>query len=328
LHAVNSAPAPEQTTEQSDYLAIFVADRSLGRDEDKVIALCQAFIARYPATAALSPAASPTSASEGTKVAALEESSHLPEVRMKLGQVYFRREEFNLAQMQFELLAGEAPSSLLAEKALFMAGEASVKSRSQGGLDHAIEVFGKVAKLNGLLKPYARLQQADIQNKQGKPEDAVNLYKDILAANPPTEVKFAALAGQGRNLFELGTKDAANYEEALKAYQELAEESNTSSGATWRASALYQKGKCLEALKRPDEALAAYYDVLQAGVTKPHEYFWFYRAGFDAGHLCEAQEQWKSAVGVYQKMAALEGPRAEEAKAQVTRLCLEHFIWE
>ena len=78
----------------------------------------------------------------------------------------------------------------------------------------------------------------------------------------------------------------------------------------------------------PEEALAAYYQVVENGATQPQEYFWFYKAGFDACRLSESREQWKSAIAIYQKMAAIKGPRAEEAKARMTQLRLEHFLWE
>ena len=54
----------------------------------------------------------------------------------------------------------------------------------------------------------------------------------------------------------------------------------------------------------------------------------FYKAGFEAAHILEAQEQWKPAIAIYQKMAALEGPRSDEAKNRITDLRLKHFIWE
>ena len=78
----------------------------------------------------------------------------------------------------------------------------------------------------------------------------------------------------------------------------------------------------------PEEALAAYYEVVESGLAKPQEYFWFYKAGFDACRLSEDREQWKSAIAIYKKMASIEGPRAEQAKARMDQLRLEHFIWE
>ena len=302
LRVVNESPAPAQTVEQSDYLAIFVADTAAPPADEQVIALCRAFIERYPA------------------------SSKLDEVRMKLGQVYFRKGDFASAQTQLETLARETPASPLVETALFIAGQASMKRLDAGGIDRAIELFSQVAALNGPLKLHARLELALLQNRLGKEADAVKLYDDILRANPTGEIKSAAMAGKADNLFALGAKDKTQYAPALGTYEALANEPGLN--ATLQHRALYNKGRCLEMLGRPEEALAAYYEVVESGLARPQEYFWFYKAGFDACRLSESREQWKSAIAIYQKMASIEGPRAEESKARMNQLRLEHFIWE
>ena len=302
LRVVNETPAPAPTVEQSDYLAIFVADANTPPADDKVIALCRNFAARYP------------------------HSSRLPEVRMKLGQVFFRTGDFASAQTQFETLALETPASPLVEAALFLAAQSSIKRIDAGGIDRAIELLGEVAARNGPFKLHARLQLAALQNRLGKEADAVKIYDDILRANPAPEIKAAALAGKADNLLALGAKDKPLLEQALALYDQLANEPDIDATAQHRA--LYNKGRCLETLERPEEALAAYYQVVQSGAANPQEYFWFYKAGFDACRLSEARQQWKSAIAIYQKMAALDGPRAEEAKARMTQLRLEHFIWE
>lgn len=303
LKVVNEKPAASpEITEQAEYLAIFVAAAATPRDDERVITLGLEFLDRYP------------------------EAVKEPEVRMKLGQLYFAREDFASAQNQLELLVKEHPTSPLAEAALFLAGQASIKRMGEGGVDRAIVLFEEVVKLDGALKYHARLQQAQAQNQLGKQDEAILVYDAILRAFPPAEIEWAALAGKANNLSELGQKDPAMREQALAIYTELA--AKTGSNATWRSLALYQKGRCLEALQRPDEALAAYYDVLQIGAAQPVEYFWFYKAGFDAGRLCEDRQQWKSAIAVYQKMAAVDGPRSEQAKGLVSHLRLLHFIWE
>ncbi|MCX6967030.1 MAG: tetratricopeptide repeat protein [Verrucomicrobia bacterium] len=302
LKVVNTSPLTTQTAEQSDYLAIFVADAANPPADDKVIALCRAFIERHPT------------------------SQRLPEVRMKMGQVFFRNGDFASAQTQFETLALETPASPLVEAALFLAAQASTKRIDAAGMDRAIELFGDVATRNGPLALHARLQLAALQNRLGKEGDAVKLYDDILRANPGTEIKAAALAGKADNLLALGARDKTLVEQALAVYEQLASEPGIDATAQHRA--LYNKGRCMEKLERPEEALAAYYEVVESGVAKPQEYFWFYKAGFDACRLSESRQQWKSAIAIYQKMAALEGPRAEEAKARMTQLRLEHFIWE
>ena len=302
LKVVNDNPASAPTAEQSDYLAIFVADAANPPADDKVIALCRTFAARHP------------------------KSPRLPEVRMKLGQVFFRTGDFASAQTQFETLALETPASPLVEAALFLAAQSSTKRIDAEGIDRAIELFGEVAARNGPLKLHARLQLAALQNRLGKEADAVKIYDDILKANPAAEIKAVALSGKADNLLALGARDKALVEQALALYDQLASEPGIDATAQHRA--LYNKGRCLETLARPEEALAAYYQVVESGAANPKEYFWFYKAGFDACRLSETRQQWKSAIAIYQKMAALDGPRAEEAKARMTQLRLEHFIWE
>ena len=99
--------------------------------------------------------------------------------------------------------------------------------------------------------------------------------------------------------------------------------------AAWRNQALYKKASALELLGRPSEALLAYYDVLGRSAAEEREYLWYYKAGFEAARMFEANKEWKSAIGVYEKMAALEGPRSVEARSRIKQLRLEHFIpWE
>ena len=302
LQVVNTSPAPSKTAEDSDYLAIFVADDANTPSGEKVIALCRSFIERHPA------------------------SELLPKVRMKLGQIHFRNGDFASAQAQFETLALEAPASPLAEPALFLAAQASTKRIDAVGIDRAVELFNNVASRDGPLKFHARLQLAALQNRLGKEADAAKLYDDILRANPAPEIKSAALTGKADNLFALGAKEKTFYEQALAVYGQLASEPGISPVLQHRA--FYGEGRCLEKLSRPEEALAAYYRVVDSGTDKPTEYFWFYKAGFDACRLSESREQWKTAIAIYQKMAAMEGPRAEEAKERMTQLRMEHFIWD
>jgi len=154
------------------------------------------------------------------------------------------------------------------------------------------------------------------------------LYDDILGAKPDADLKFAALCGKGQNYFLLGGDDPKYFDQAIAAYTELA--SQPDGPAYWRNQALYYKGKCYEKLNKQNEALAAFYDVIQPPGKRNDspEYFWYYKAGFDAARLMEEQGEWKSAIGIYQKMASLQGPRAEEAKSRAEQLRLDHFIWE
>jgi len=310
LEAANPAgEKPALPGEATDALAIFVADAREGRDDEKIVERCRRYLREHP------------------------EGARRLEVRMKLGEVFFRQGDFAGAQNEFETVARESPGTPLAEGALYLAGQAATRSMSAKGTERALALFEEVARSGGGLRFQARLAQAALKNQSGQPGEAILLYDAVLEAAPPKEIRFAALAGKARSRAEQGGKEAL--EAALDLYRKLATEAaETAEAGTageetlWRSQALYQSGRTLEALERPEEALAAYYDVLESGREQPQEYFWYYKAGFEAGRLCETLRNWEGAIAIYRKMAALEGPRREEAHARMAQLRLEHFIWE
>ena len=91
--------------ERADYLEIWIEDATPSADETAVIAAANNFLQQYP------------------------DSRFTAEVRMKLAEAYFRRQDFANAQTQFELLAQQKPEARLAEKALFFA-------RAQRDVEH------------------------------------------------------------------------------------------------------------------------------------------------------------------------------------------------
>jgi TolA-binding protein len=303
LRVANESADPA-TAEHTDYLAIFLAEKETPPAPEKVVQLANEFIRKRPT------------------------SPLLAEVRMKLGQVYFQRGDFAGAETQFTTLAREAPASAYAETALFLAGQSAMQSINAGAVDRALDLFREVVKRDGELKLYARQQQAIVQGRLGKETDAIDLYDAILAAQPPAEpeLRYAALAGKGESLRELGRKDRGRLTAALAVFAQLATQPGVP--PAWRNQALYKKSNVLALLDRQPEALTALYDVLDQGRTAPREYFWYYKAGFDLATAFEQQSNWKSAIGIYEKMAALEGPRAADATAMAKDLRLKHFIWE
>ena len=56
--------------------------------------------------------------------------------------------------------------------------------------------------------------------------------------------------------------------------------------------------------------------------------FGFIRLALMLPILLEETSDWKSAVAVYRKLAAVGGTRSDEAQARLTQLRLEHFLWD
>lgn len=289
--------------ERTDYLMIWIED-STNANDGKVIELAKGFLGRH------------------------RESALAPDVRLKLAEEYYRRQDFSNAQTQFETLAAQNPSELLKEKALFFAAKSAVSSMGAQSLDHAISLFDQVVRLNGGMKWVARNEQAAIERKIGKPQDALVLYEEVLKSDAPPDEKNEALCGKGDVLFEMGRTDPKSYRRAIEVYDELAAAAEKQ--IQWRNQALFKKGICLEKEADRAGALATFFKVLDSETRpdRPHELFWFYKAGFNAARLLEEDVKWQSAAAIYEKLAASGGLRSEEAKARLKHLRLEHFLWQ
>jgi hypothetical protein len=167
-----------------------------------------------------------------------------------------------------------------------------------------------------------------IERKLGKPQDALTLYDEVMRGDARPPEKRAALCGKADILFELGAVDPQNYHDAIGLYDQLAAQKGVP--PHWRNEALFKKGVCLEKLQAPADALATFYTIVegdnQAGGQR--EYFWFYKAGFNAARLLEEASKWQPAAAIYEKLAFAGGGRSEEAKSRLNRLRLEHFLWD
>jgi tetratricopeptide (TPR) repeat protein len=309
--AVVATETTPELREQAEYLGIFLDDAQTprndaqsARNEEQAIARGRDFIRQHPASAVLG------------------------EVRMKLGEIYFRREDYLNAQEQFETLAREQPDGPHATAALFLAGQCSMKLLNTASLNRALELFGAVVEKHGPLEAHARLHQALVKTKLGAPDDAVKIYDNILSAQPPVdpELRLAALTGKADNLVALGKTDPKQFTAAIASYDQVI--ATAAAPPSWRNQAAYKKAKTLEQQDQSDAALVIFYDILKNAATGPRETFWFAKAGFDAAALVESRQQWKSAVGLYEKMAAIPGPHAEQARQRVRKLRLEHFLWD
>lgn len=290
--------------ERADYLRIWLADAAPDPNAPGVIALATEFLEKH------------------------EGSRFTPNVRMKLGEAYFRRQDFVNAQTQFELLAQADPNGQFAEKAEFFAAESASQTMAEKSLDRALVLLNEVVKRNGELKWAARNEQALIERKLGKPQDALTLYEEVLKGDAKPGEKREALCGKADVIYELASNDREKYKAAFESYEQLA--SAPEVPAHWRNQALFKAGMCLEKMDDRPHALETFYRVLEneERPDKPREFFWFYKAGFNAARLLEEQSQWAPAASVYQKLALAGGERSDEAKARLSQLRLEHFLWE
>jgi len=292
-------------TERADYLTIWIEDAAPDSDPAKVIAAATEFLRKYPG------------------------SPFIADVRMKLAETYYRRQDFPNAQTHFQVLAQENPRGPFTERALFFAAKSATQSMATQSLDRALVLLDEVVKKNGELKWAARNEQAAIERKLGKSQDAATLYDEVLQGNAKPEEKREALCGKGDIFYELGETNRENYQRAIEIYDQLAAQKDAP--VHWRNQALFKKGICLEKLGDRENALATFYKIIEEE-NRPdrpqREFFWYYKAGFNAARLLEDDSKWQPAAVVYQKLAFVGGARSDEAKSRLSRLRLEHFLWE
>lgn len=289
---------------RADVLELWIASALPGVSPDEAARLGRAMLARHPS----GPAA------------------YL--IRMKLGAIFYGMEDYTSARDQFQLAAAEAGGSEAEDEAALLAGLAAMRMMDPQALDAAAALFQEVAAGGGARAGEARRFLAEIQSLLGRHTEAAALCDQLLAANPPPRDRAEILLLKANSLKEAGAAgDPAQIVKALPLYDEAA--SSAAAYPALRNEALFRKGRALEALGQTDKALAAYFDVLRtpmSGALDP-EYFWFYKAGFEAARLLEERRSYESAVAVYSQLADADGPGAKDAARRMEQLRLRHFIW-
>ncbi|MEM7396071.1 MAG: hypothetical protein AAF492_27370, partial [Verrucomicrobiota bacterium] len=103
---------------------------------------------------------------------------------------------------------------------------------------------------------------------------------------------------------------------------------NPTTPAHWLHQARYQKGRFLEKRARPEEALVEYLQTVDSvGASQPEELSWYYRSGFQALEILKSQKRWEAAMGLADRIAAVRGPRAEEAKKEAHQIRFQEFLY-
>ncbi|MDD5116481.1 MAG: tetratricopeptide repeat protein [Candidatus Omnitrophica bacterium] len=110
------------------------------------------------------------------------DSKLTPEIMWWLGKYYYRLNDLDLSSRYFSSLAKEYPESSLAADALYALG---LIRRRENDFDKAIANFESVLKLEGGgLKTEAALAIADIYFQEGRTEEALKEYRQLLKLHP------------------------------------------------------------------------------------------------------------------------------------------------
>lgn len=287
--------------EQEGYFSVYLADDGTAAAVDAVAGKAREFLKENP------------------------QSDHEAEVRMKWGEVLARSGNHAEARVQFERAAAVARNPEMTQEASFLAGRAVKRSMDPGQFEDAIALFEQVATgVDPVLAEQARLEQAALRNGLGQPEEATKLLDSLISSTKDDRVRAAAKLMKARTLLSQPGESAT--ENAIKELRSLAD--SKSANPSERNEALVRLAGAYAGRDDFDDAISAYYEVLNAPRDSQPEYFWYYTAGFDAGRMLGERNRFKEEAAVYEKMAKVDGPRSEEAAEKVKLLRLKNFIWE
>jgi tetratricopeptide (TPR) repeat protein len=291
--------------EREEYLAVFLKDSGRKEDSASVTETARKFLEAHP------------------------DSRFAPEVRLKLAESLLASGDVQGARVQFERLASSKAGSEFGRRALFLAAQSAARSMDPASIDDSLVLLERVAGSGpqDSLTWQARLQEGAIKNAQNLPKDALAIYEKILVTQgPDAEIRAAALMAKGDTLHRLASEEPARDREAVDAWTGLS--SDPTIPLHWRNEALCKRGLVLEKIGDGDAALASYYEAFKNPRDKDSEQIWHDRAAFEAARLLEGRKQWNDAAALYSQLANENGLRAEEAKARLSKLKLENFLWE
>ncbi len=291
-----------KSTDRQEYLKIFLENEEEIPSSDSAKLRAIGFLEQFP------------------------DSPHRGEVRMKLGEIYFASGDYLRAKTEFEQVGLENPGTELATAAWFMAGRSSVQLMDPEALDQSIQYFEQAAGAGGEAEARARFEQALVVSARGQPDEALILLDRVIESSKDSELRAAAWMEKGDTYYSMGVNDPESYRKAVETWRSLSQEPNL--GRSWVDQSRTKCGVAFQKLGDAEAALENYLSVLLDEEGRSPGDFWYFKAGFDAAALLESRESWREAIAVYDRLAQMEGPRADEAKSRANRLRLENFLWE
>lgn len=257
-------------------------------------------------------------------------SEYLEEVMMILGFEHYARKNFEAATLAFRNLVARFPDSPNSERARFF----EAKSLPPG--NDAVTKWRELIALGGSLANEARHELGLVLLEKDRYEEANEELRGLLGELPEdSPLRWAVMSDLAYAAYARALDSEPNEAELEEAANRFAAVSNLASAPTfWRYNAAVRRGKCLEALGRPNVALEIYRSIVEetsgevARELTPRESEWVYRAGFAAIEILNADKNWPAAIALADVLSEKSGPRAIEAARLGESLRLKHWVWD
>ena len=191
------------------------------------------------------------------------ESRYLPDMILWLGKFEFNRGKFDLnrgrlaeARKLFLEYVTRWPKGDWADAALLWAACAAVSdtdfSEAVKLVTRLVQEYPKSPRLTE-----ARMTQVDALMELGRFPEAILLLDQVIMEAPDSEWVVQAKQLKGDCLFALGTDNSERCLRALASYRDVLQEASLTPSQQLQLH--YKIGRCLEKLRRTDEAIETYY---------------------------------------------------------------------
>ncbi|RKY30496.1 MAG: hypothetical protein DRP74_06955 [Candidatus Omnitrophota bacterium] len=224
-----------------------------------------------------------------------------PEIMWWLGEYYYRRNDLDLAKRYFNSLIRDFPESNLAFEAYYVLGRSYLKKND---LDKAMENFkNALNSANPQVTTQASIALADIYLKQDKSDLALEIYNKRLAEDrdsaPLLYPKMAAVY-----------QKTGNYQRALEYYRKCLKVLPTEEIAAIRF-------KIAEVLQEQGDFTAAVQEYKKAVSSQQQNNPFLVKALLRIAKIYEDQANFQEAVGIYNKIAAMDIEEAKFARERI-----------
>lgn len=254
------------------------------------------------------------------------ESQRLPDMVLWLGKYDYNRGQYGDARRFFMDYVTRWPDHLWADAALLWAARSAM---GENDLTGAVETVTRLARSypQSRRMPEALLVQADALIELARFDEAVLLLEQVIEQAPDSDWSRMALVRKGDSLFAMGADNDVRYAEALDAYRRRLEQGSMSPSLTLQLH--FKVGRCLEKLKRTDEAINHYYaEVILRYQDERRRGVWydesgttlFVRAAFNLAEMYEVRRETEQAVRILQRVVQMGVPGEEEARVRIGRL--------
>ena len=189
----------------------------------------------------------------------MAQSSHSPEIRMRLGEIFYINKDYSKALLNFE--ADELSNSELQPDQCILPPIPKL-TLSEEGIERALNLFENVAKTKTTLAPKAILESAQIKLNKNLKTEAIDSLDSLIDSKVPNTIRITALMLKGKALYEQGALSADKITDAINAFDMILSIDKLSTSS--RNEAIFRKAKSYEFLGQDTKSLELYYQILTA----------------------------------------------------------------